>query len=162
MRKIIVGVMGPGAATPKDLERAYELGKLIAQENWVLLSGGRNAGVMDMVSKGAKSAGGLVIGIIPGGDNKNTSNSVDIAIVTGMGGARNMINVLSSDVVIACGMGAGTASEVAHAIKANKNVILLTDDAEANTFFQKLGKGKVTLAKNPQEAILTAKKIINS
>lgn len=48
MRKIVIGVMGPGDnATPSDLQNAYELGKSIAQEGWVLLTGGRNVGVMD-------------------------------------------------------------------------------------------------------------------
>jgi len=44
MRKIIIGVIGPGEnATATDLHNAYELGKLIAQQGWVLLTGGRNA-----------------------------------------------------------------------------------------------------------------------
>ena len=63
MRKVIIGVMGPGdRATAVDLENAYQLGKLIAKEGWALLTGGRKAGVMDAASKGAKAAGGLTIG----------------------------------------------------------------------------------------------------
>ena len=75
---------------------------------------------MDEVSKGAKDAGGLVVGVIPTSDRSGCSDAVDIAIVTGMGNARNNINVLSSDVVVACGMGPGTASEVALALKSQK------------------------------------------
>jgi uncharacterized protein (TIGR00725 family) len=86
MRKIIIGVMGPGAnATETDLQNAYKLGKLIAQSGWVLLTGGRNAGVMDAASKGAKAANGLTIGILPTNDTSAVSNAVDIAIVTDMG-----------------------------------------------------------------------------
>lgn len=126
MKKTIIGVMGPGAgATEVDKKRAHELGKKIAENGWVLLSGGRNVGVMDAVSRGAHDAGGLVIGILSGKDGNDAPEGVDIPIITGMGGGRNVINVLSSDVVVACGMGAGTASEVAHAIKLGKPTILL-------------------------------------
>jgi uncharacterized protein (TIGR00725 family) len=136
MKKIIVGVMGSGAeATPNDLKNAYELGKLIAHEGWVLLTGGRNVGVMDAASQGAKAANGLTIGILPTDDTNAISEAVDIAIMTDMGNARNNINVLSSNVVIACGIGAGTVSEIALALKANKKVILLNDSKEAQAFF---------------------------
>ena len=59
MLKTVIGVMGPGnGATSNDIEVAYEVGKLIALENWVLLTGGRNKGVMDVANKGAKEANG--------------------------------------------------------------------------------------------------------
>jgi uncharacterized protein (TIGR00725 family) len=125
MKKTIIGIMGPGeTATAQDLQNAYELGKNIAQQGWIVLTGGRNIGVMDAASKGAKSVNGLTVGILPGRDHQDVSEAVDIAIFTDMGNARNNINVLSSDVVIACGMGAGTASEVALALKNQKKVIL--------------------------------------
>lgn len=154
MRKIIIGVMGPGNnATDVDLKNAYQLGKLIAQAGWVLLTGGRNEGVMDAASKGAKAANGLTVGILPSSDITTASVAVDIAIVTDLGNARNNINVLSSDVVIACGMGAGTASEIALALKANKKVILLNNDFNSQVFFQSLAKNKVAIAQNPVSAI---------
>jgi len=161
MRKIIVGVMGPGdKATAKDLQNAYELGKLIAQQQWILLTGGRNVGVMDAASKGAKSTNGLVIGILPDDSKRGISEAVDIAIFTDMGNARNNINVLSSDLVIACGMGAGTASEIALALKGNKQVILLTDDVESKVFFQKMSPNNVYLVEEVEEAIATAQTIL--
>jgi hypothetical protein len=157
MRKIIVGVMGPGAgATAADLQNAYELGKLIAQQGWVLLTGGRNVGVMEGASLGAKAANGLTIGILPTDDTNAISEAVDIAIITDMGDARNNINVLSSDVVIACGMSAGTASEVALALKSNKKVILLNDDEESKVFFKKMSPEKVYIVASAGEAITTA------
>lgn len=74
MRKIIIGVMGPGEqATATDLQNAYELGKLIAQQGWVLLTGGRNVGVMDAANQGAKSANGLTVGILPGNNTNDVS-----------------------------------------------------------------------------------------
>lgn len=107
MKKPIIGVMGPGdGATQKEIKHAYKLGQLIAEQNWILLTGGRNVGVMGAASKGAKSSGGLTIGILPSENKNGMSKFVDIPICTGMGSARNNINVLSSDVVIACGSGA--------------------------------------------------------
>ncbi len=154
MRKPIIGVMGPGEnATDDDKKNAFKLGKLIAEKGWILLSGGRNKGVMDNVSKGAKSANGLTIGIIPTKNKEDISKAVDIAIITNLGSARNYINILSSDVVIACGMGAGTASEVALAIKDKKNVILLTDNKVANIFFKNLNPQLVSIVLTPEEAI---------
>jgi uncharacterized protein (TIGR00725 family) len=157
MRKMIVGVMGPGAgATAADLQNAYELGKLIAQLGWVLLTGGRNVGVMEGASLGAKAANGLTIGILPTDDTNAISEAVDIAIITDMGDARNNINVLSSDVVIACGMSAGTASEVALALKSNKKVILLNDDEESKVFFKKMSPENIYVVASAGEAITTA------
>ncbi|MEL7038353.1 MAG: TIGR00725 family protein [Cyanobacteria bacterium J06592_8] len=154
MKKTIIGVMGPGqAATPLDLENAYKLGQLIAEQGWVLLTGGRNVGVMDAASRGAKSAQGLTLGILPGATTSGLSEAVDIAILTNLGNARNAINVLSSDVIIACGMGAGTASEIAIAIKENKPVILLNQNSESQAFFKTLSPEKVAQVNTPIEAI---------
>jgi uncharacterized protein (TIGR00725 family) len=162
MRKIIIGVMGPGEkATEADIQNAYRLGELIAQQGWILLTGGRKSGVMDAVNQGAKSANGLTIGILPSDHRKDISEAVDIAIFTDMGNARNNINVLSSDVVIACGMGAGTASEVALALKANKQVILWNDDAESKIFFKKLSPVNVHVVESTTEAIATVQRILN-
>ncbi|MBD1923077.1 TIGR00725 family protein [Microcoleus sp. FACHB-831] len=161
MGKIIMGVMGPGAnASETDLQNAYQLGQLIAQEGWVLLTGGRNAGVMDAANKGAKAANGLTVGILPNNDTNNISEAVDIAIVTDMGNARNNINVLSSNVVIACGMGAGTASEVALALKGNKQVILLTDSEESKLFFRSLSADNIFIAKTAKAAIKIVKELL--
>ncbi|NEO52613.1 MAG: cytochrome [Okeania sp. SIO3B5] len=154
MKKIIIGVMGPGSsATSYDLKNAYKLGQLIAQESWVLLTGGRKMGVMDAASRGAKSVNGLTIGILPGSNLDGISEAVDIPIVTDMGNSRNNINVLSSDVVIACGMGAGTASEVALAIKNNKKVILLSCNLESQAFFVALSPETVFVVDTPESAI---------
>lgn len=162
MRKIIIGVMGAGEkATANDLENAYKLGRMIAQQGWVLLTGGRKAGVMDAASKGAKSVDGLTIGILPGKDDKGISEAVDIAIFTDMGNARNNINVLSSNVIVACGMGAGTASEIALALKGNKQVILLSADDESKTFFKKLSPDNIHFVENVEAAISLIKFIIS-
>jgi uncharacterized protein (TIGR00725 family) len=153
--------MGPGrGARGEDLAAAYELGGLVARAGWVLVTGGRAAGVMDAAGRGAKEAGGLVVGILPGEDASGASEFVDIAVVTGLGQARNNVNVLSSRAVIACGMGAGTAAEVALAIKAKKKVILLNASPEAEEFFKSIGGDRVLVAGSPREAVETVRKII--
>jgi len=124
--RTIIGVMGSGR--PLDgaaFRSARHLGAMIAAEGWVLLTGGRAAGVMDAASEGAREAGGLVVGVLPDEDESCASPHLDIAIRTGMGDARNVINVLSSDVVIALPGGPGTVSEVALALKAERTVIAL-------------------------------------
>jgi uncharacterized protein (TIGR00725 family) len=161
-RKIIIGVMGPGAeATAADLQNAYQLGELIAQRGWVLLTGGRNVGVMDAASRGAKAANGLTVGILPSDNSNGISKAVDIAVLTDMGNARNNINVLSSNVVIACGMGAGTASEIALALKVSKKVILLNNSEASKSFFKNLSPQNVYIVDSPGEAIKTAEDILS-
>ena len=161
MKKIIIGVMGPGEqATATDLQNAYELGKLIAQQGWVLLTGGRNVGVMDAANQGAKSANGLTVGILPGNNTNDVSESVDLAIVTDLGNARNNINVLSADVVIACGMSAGTAAEIALALKANKKVILLNNNQESKLFFQHLSPENIYFVHSSVAAIKITNKFL--
>src|SRR5260221_3803828 len=156
MRKTLVGVMGPGdAASQKAEEMGFVLGKLIAKEGWVVLSGGRNAGVMEAVNKGAKSENGLTLGILPISDNSHTSEYVDMTVLTGMGSARNNIEILSADalIVVAESMGSGTASEACLAIKAKKPIILLAPDTTAKSFFENLSKTLTHTVKTPEEAI---------
>lgn len=160
----MIGVMGAGDnATPQAVAWARSLGALIAGQGWVLLSGGRNAGVMDAVSSGAHKAGGTVVGIMPKSDTAEASDFLDIAIVTGMGNARNNVNILSSDVVIACGNAeAGTLSEIALAFKAAKPVVLLTEDEEARRFLQRTGRGLLHSAHTPEEVITIARDLLNA
>ena len=151
--------MGAGSATNKDLELAYELGRSIAKNNWILLTGGRT-GVMDAASRGAKASGGLVVGVLPGNNTAGMSEAVDLAIVTDMGNARNNINVLSSTVIIACGMGLGTASEVALALKNQKPTILLNQTELTRQFFASLTTKNLFSARTVEQAIALVKKIL--
>lgn len=154
MPKTLIGVMGPGeSATPELCQIAYDLGYQIAQQGWGLLTGGRNTGVMAAASRGAKAADGLTVGILPDGDQHHCADAVDLAIVTGLGSARNNINVLSSQVVIACGIGAGTASEVALALKAKRPVILLQIESGWGDCFQTLTAEPIPQVNRVAEAI---------
>jgi uncharacterized protein (TIGR00725 family) len=151
--------MGAGEdATPQDLDNAYRLGRLLALAGWTILSGGRDAGVMREVNRGAKSVpGSLTVGVLPTA-SAPVAADVDVAIITEMHNARNNINVLSSRVVIACGNGGpGTASEVALALKAGRPVILLGADELTCAFFRRLGGARVHVAATPEEAAAAAR-----
>lgn len=158
-RRIVIGVMGGGTAEPAAIAMAEQLGRLIAQAGWALLTGGRPAGVMRAASRGAAEAGGLVIGVLPDAHPDAADEHVQVAIATGMGDARNAINVLSSDVVVACPGGAGTLSEVALAVKAGRPVVLLDFDpgpvvAEAEA------TGRLERAADPAQAIAVIRKFV--
>jgi uncharacterized protein (TIGR00725 family) len=154
IRTPVIGVMGRGeGASARDEALAEQLGELIARSGWHVLTGGRTAGVMGAASRGAKRVpGSTVIGVLPG-TSGGESPYVDIAIFTAMGDGRNLINVLSSDVVVVCGTpGAGTASEAALAIKNRKPVILLALPSEAQAFFAAL-RPSISTTGEPSDAI---------
>jgi uncharacterized protein (TIGR00725 family) len=156
-RRFVIGVMGRGEnALAKDVRAAEELGERIAREGWVLLTGGRNAGVMAAANRGAKRvAGSLTVGVLPssGGPYADVSPDVDVAIFTGMGDARDAVNVLSSDVVVVCGAaGAGTAAEAALAVKSKRRLVLLDPTPEAAAFLTSLDP-RVSIASAAAEVI---------
>src|SRR6185295_6953293 len=139
------------------------LGHLVAEAGWVLLTGGRPAGVMEAANAGAKTVpGSLTIGILPSDPHGPVSSHVDVAVFTALGDARNAVNVLSSDVVVACGVeGPGTASEVALALASERPVVLLAPSPEAAAFFRQVA-GRVTLhqAETPEETIRAADELL--
>ncbi|BAW95503.1 P450 cytochrome, putative [[Synechococcus] sp. NIES-970] len=154
MPRIMIGVMGPGAgATSEDLGAAYDLGQAIAQQGWVLLTGGRNSGVMAAATAGAQGAGGLTVGILPGPDDKEIAPGVDISICTDLGQGRNNVNILSATVVIAVGMGLGTASEIALALKQHKPVIFWQPTPVTAAFFGVIAPGQWHSVQTVTEAI---------
>jgi uncharacterized protein (TIGR00725 family) len=159
MRKI-VGVMGSGRDEDQQLlGLAREVGAAIAHEGWILLNGGRDCGVMDASAEGASLAGGLVIGVLPDDDARRASRHLDVAIRTGMGDARNVVNVLSSDVVIALRGGLGTLSEVALALNAGKTVIALAFDPGTG-FAPYLQTGRLLHASTVADAIAHAREAL--
>lgn len=150
--------MGGGqGVSPEVYETAYRLGALIAGEGWVLLNGGRAAGVMEASARGARENGGLTVGILPDAGSRQASRYIDIPIATGMGDGRNYINVLSSDVVVALPGKAGTISEIALALKNRKKVILLRFGT-GGLFEEYREGGLLESAGSPEEAV----KIIRS
>jgi len=113
--KLIIGVIGTAQATDEEYNMAVEVGKQIAKRNAVLVCGGEG-GVMEAACRGAKSEGGVTIGIIPGQSRSEANRYVDIPIVTGMGHARNIVVVRSSNAIIAVAGSYGTLSEIAFAL----------------------------------------------
>ena len=129
-RKPIIGVIGAAEAAEELQQLAHELGRGIAERGWMLVTGGLS-GVMEASSKGAHEAGGTVIGILPTPITSDANEYVTIPIATNMGHARNAIIAHTADVMVACGGGYGTLSEIALASKLGKKVFgLKTWDVE--------------------------------
>ena len=127
MTKTIIGVFGAGNVSEADQEwqAAFIAGRELARRGCVVLTGGLG-GVMTAASRGAREAGGMTVGILPGTRTSSPANAyVDIPVYTGMGEARNVINVKSCRAVIAIGGEYGTLSEIALALKYGCPVILL-------------------------------------
>ena len=122
----MIGVMGAGRCDEEIDRLAEEVGRRIAERGAVLLCGGRN-GVMEAAARGAHQAGGLTIGVMPGAgaDVSRPNEHIDVALFTGIGDARNYVNVCSSDAVIAISGSWGTLSEIALAKKIGRPVVLL-------------------------------------
>ena len=97
------------------------MGELIAKNGYILVNGGMK-GVMEASARGAKSAEGLVIGILPGKELTDTNPYTDIAISTGLGYVRNPLVVMNSQVLVAIDGSYGTLSEIAYAQIYNKKV----------------------------------------
>ena len=158
-RPWIIGVMGGGDASDRDCGTAYELGRQIARKGWILLNGGRNRGIMDASAKGAWEAGGITLGILPDDTAHQASSFIRIPVLTGMGSARNCINILTSHVVIACPGGAGTLSEIALALKHGRPVILLQFDS-CRWFDTVARPGPLFEADTPGEAVARIRDLI--
>ena len=158
-RSLIIGVMGGGTATAEDFAAAYELGRLIARQGWVLLNGGRNAGIMEASAKGANEHGGVTVGILPDENRHRASEYIAIPVITGMGSARNSINILSSDVVVVCPGGSGTLSETALALKHDRPLILF--NFKAGYKLAESGKpGRAHYAETAEQVIKIIKALI--
>ena len=120
--KYLIGVVGAASCTPAIGQLAFETGKLIAENRCILVCGGLG-GVMTESARGAQSAGGLTIGILPGMEPADANPYISIPIATGMDQARNVIIARSCHGLIAISGGYGTLSEIAFALKMNKPVV---------------------------------------
>jgi len=119
---MLIAVIGDSSCSAEEAKVAETMGGLLAQRGATIICGGLG-GVMEAVCRGAKSKGGLTIGVLPGEDPSMANPYVDIPIVTGIGYARNMAVVKSAQAVIAIGGNYGTLSEIAYALKRNIPVI---------------------------------------
>ncbi len=130
MRGPLVAVVGGGTCTPQEAAWATAVGRLIAERGAVLLCGGLG-GVMAAAARGAKQAGGLTVGILPGNDPREANADIDVALATGMGEMRNALIVRAASAVIAIGGGWGTLSEIAMAQRIETPVVGLHDSFAA-------------------------------
>jgi len=120
MKKIAV-IIGPSQPDENERKRAYEAGKFFAEKGYIIATGGLY-GVMEEAMKGAKESKGLTLGIIPSDKKDEANKYCDIVIPTGMGRMRNVLLILSADIVIACGLSEGTFTEIAYAIAFKKKI----------------------------------------
>ena len=119
---MMISVIGAGSCDKDIYGMAEEVGRLIAEKGATLITGGLG-GVMEAASKGAKEAGGITVGILPGSSKDEANPYVMIPVTTGLSHARNIIVVRSADAVIAISGEYGTLSEIAIALKLGKPVI---------------------------------------
>jgi uncharacterized protein (TIGR00725 family) len=145
-------VIGGSAGKEPTLAIAEQIGYALASAGAVTVTGGLG-GVMAAACRGAKSAGGLTVGILPGTDPA-AANGVDVIIPSGLGEARNALVVGSAAAVIAVGGEYGTLSEIALALRAGTPVIgvdtwrLIRPDGESDT--------KMIRVSDPREAVSEA------
>jgi uncharacterized protein (TIGR00725 family) len=153
-----IGVMGPGFCPPDVYALAREVGHLIARKGAILICGGLG-GVMEASARGAREGNGIAVGILPGESAAEANPYIDIPIVTGLGNARNVLNVLTSQAIIAVHGSYGTLSEIALAMKCGTPVIGL------QTWHLISPGGEVlpiTQTQTPEEAVNAALALINS
>jgi uncharacterized protein (TIGR00725 family) len=118
---VAIAVIGASDASPEQLGEAEAAGRRLAQLGAVVVTGGRG-GVMEAACRGAKSAGGQTVGILPGVDRADANAFVDVAIPTGLGEMRNALVARAGLAVVAVGGAWGTLAEIAFARAAGKAV----------------------------------------
>lgn len=120
-RPRLAGVIG-GGRVDGALERvAEEVGRVLAQAGCIVVCGGLG-GVMEAAARGARTAGGDVIGVLPGPSVDDANPYITHPVATDMGHARNVIIVHTADFLVAVGGEAGTLSEIALGLKTGKPV----------------------------------------
>jgi uncharacterized protein (TIGR00725 family) len=161
----MVSVIGGSSASDEILALAEQVGQEIAKSGAALVCGGLG-GVMEYACRGAKSQGGLTIGILPSDMKESANKYVDIAIPTGFGHARNYLVAKSGDAVIVIDGSAGTLSEMAIAWFSGRPVIALVPSggwAEelANRKIDNRRSDKIYGVETPKEAVDLALKLLS-
>jgi len=122
IQKITISVIGGHDCNSEVEDLAHKVGEIVAKMDCVLVCGGLS-GVMEAACKGAKSAGGLTIGLLPGKSKSDANPYVDIALPTTIGFARNAMVAASADVLIALPGSYGTSCEISYAFVYKRPVI---------------------------------------
>ena len=121
-QKPTISVIGGHEIDSKGEKLAYQVGSFIAQVGAVLVCGGLN-GVMSAAARGAKEAGGLTIGLLPGKDKKDANPYIDIALPTTIGFARNAMVACCADIIVALPGSYGTSCEISYGMVYGRPVI---------------------------------------
>jgi uncharacterized protein (TIGR00725 family) len=152
-----VAVIGDGDPRGPDahrlLEWAEEIGLGLARAGATVITGGLG-GVMRAASRGARSANGTTIGILPGADASEANEFVAIPIPTGLGVVRNLVVVTAADAVIAVGGRHGTLSEIGLALRMGRQVVALSSWRVESD--HRLGGPRIHRARGPDEAVTLA------
>jgi len=117
-----VAAVGTSTATPEQATTAEAVGRRLAERGAIVVCGGLG-GVMEATARGARAAGGIVVGLLPGRDRTEANGYLTVALATGLGEMRNPLVVRSADAVIAIGGAYGTLSEVAFALRTGVPVV---------------------------------------
>ena len=144
-------MIGKGAADPGVDELALEVGERLATAGAVVVCGGLS-GVMEAVARGAVSAGGTVIGIVPSTETRDANPHCTHVVATGIGHARNLAVVSSGDAVIAIGGEWGTLSEIAFARALGRFVVALQSWQVSGSGAMQGGPG-IEIASEPDAAV---------
>lgn len=151
MTTLYIGVVGTGETDEVTDRLAEDVGRLLAEQGAVLVCGGLG-GVMAAACRGARSAGGVTVGLLPGDRREDANPYVSVAIATGLGEMRNPLIVRAVDALVAIGGGAGTLSEIAFARKTGRPVVGIHSwEPEAS----RLG-GSLQTADSPEDAVAWA------
>jgi uncharacterized protein (TIGR00725 family) len=162
-RRPHVAVIGEGDPRGPDAQRALEwaeeAGMLLGRAGATVVTGGLG-GVMRAASRGAASAGGQTIGLLPGADPREANEYVSVVIPTGLGVVRNLVVVTAADAVLAVGGRHGTLSEIGLALRMGRHVVTLDSwRVEAD---HRVGGPRVHRARDPREAVTIALRLASA
>jgi uncharacterized protein (TIGR00725 family) len=117
-----IAVIGASKPTPDQERAAEEVGRELGAAGAIVITGG-GQGVMAAASRGAREAGAVVVGILPGLDRRAANEWVSVAVPTGLGELRNGLIIRAADAAVAVGGAYGTLSEIALALSAGLGVV---------------------------------------
>lgn len=121
-KKLIIAVIGGGRCTAQEAVLAETVGRELAKREAILVCGGLT-GVMEAACRGATIESGLTVGILPTEYPSDSNPYVQIPVATGVGYARNIAVVKTSQAVIAIDGDYGTLTEIGFALKSNIPVV---------------------------------------
>lgn len=147
-----------GKPDPETFNIAYQLGKLVAENKAILITGGKG-GIMESAAKGAKEAGGTTVGVVQGNQRFTSNSYTDVEVVSGMTATgEETILILMCDGLIGVGGGAGTLQELSIAYRNQKPVVLVSSQSGwsktlAGKYLDSRKKIKFKSAKTPEKAV---------